>query len=268
MEKDIACSRMARCVAKSEPCPLPQKSDRLRQSLHGQCVEVLLDRFRGILQAGTVLCDRFEDGRLIAVEQGSHEHIGVLGLDTKRREPIGWKVGQVLGDDEIGAASNGGGQHMAIVRVRKIERFDERLVAGDQATSHVRIHHRARAVKIYFQRGALAQYGADPFIMNSIRPPRAEEIGEGEPHEHIPQRRGIQHTGIVQHCDGRHSLVWHSVAQPKFLSLLGQFLEDIAPRPVLLLFVGHEIRVEDAAVRADLAEREFSVFEQADQKWS
>lgn len=215
-----------------------------------------------------MFCHGSKDGSLIEFEEAPHESVRMPGFDAKRRKPGGRKVVQVLGHDQIGVRGDCRSKHMAVIGIREIESLDERLVAGDQAVPNTRIHHCSRTFEVRLQSGALAKNCTYPFIVNAIRPLRAEQIGEGKPHEQIPQRCGIQHTGIVQHRDGRHCPTRHSVAQPELLSLLGHLLENVAPRLILLPLIGHEIAVEDSAMRADLAEGQFSFFEQADQERS
>ena len=246
--------------------PLTQEGDRFRQFLGNQCVEIFLDRLRRVPQASTMLRHGGEDGWFVKVEQVAHKGVWVLGLDTKRGKSFGGEVVQVFGYDQIGTRGDRSSKYMAVIRIGEIKGFDERLVANDQAVLNVCIHHRARAREIRLQLGTLAKNCPDPFVMNLIRPLGPIQIGKGEPHEQVPQRSGIQHTSVIQRCESHHCSTVRSVAQPEFLGLLGEFIENSPARLIFLLFIGHQIIVENSAVGPDFPEGQFSFFEQADEE--
>ncbi|AOZ01712.1 hypothetical protein BKK81_20240 [Cupriavidus sp. USMAHM13] len=58
------------------------------------------------------------DSGRIQVEQVVDEFVGVPGLDAERCQCVVRKVFPVEGDDDAGAATNGGGEYVPVVWVR------------------------------------------------------------------------------------------------------------------------------------------------------
>lgn len=75
--------------------------------------------------------------------------------------------------------------------------------------------------------------------------------------QQVAQRRRVENTRIVD--DGK---TGQSVAHPQFLRLSGQVVQRSAGTLVGLRPVGQQIRIVDAAVTADLGERNSTVFQQ------
>jgi len=140
------------------------------------------------------------------VKQMGQKLIGMLGFDAIWGQMFRGKMPQVIGDDDIRPAVNGGCQHVAVAGVGQVQRGDERLEAGHQAIARLGIHQLAGAFKPFAgQVWPVVQQMAHPFFINQMRPFGPVEIGQGQLHQQIPQRRGIEHTGIIQRGERRHA---------------------------------------------------------------
>ena len=103
------------------------------------------------------------------------EFVRVLSLDVVRSERIRREVFQIERDDDACLRTNGGCQHMPIVRVRKLQIFNQALMASDKAVRNGAIHQIARAVELVrSQVGSLRKNRPDPFSVNFCGPLRTE----------------------------------------------------------------------------------------------
>ena len=64
---------------------------------------------------------------------------------------------------------------MAIIRVGKVQLFNERLMPGDQGIGHGLVHQFHRALKCTFQIRAFFDNAAGPFAVDLFRPACPEE---------------------------------------------------------------------------------------------
>ena len=58
-----------------------------------------------------------EDSPWREVDEVEEEHVGGLGFDVVGLEHVGREVAEVLGDDDLRAGSDGGGEDVAVVGV-------------------------------------------------------------------------------------------------------------------------------------------------------
>jgi len=65
------------------------------------------------------------------------ELVRVLRLDAKRCECFGGKVFEIVRDDQIGAPDDGGGEHVAVLRVRQCETWNQLRAVLDECVAYV-----------------------------------------------------------------------------------------------------------------------------------
>lgn len=179
------------------------------------------------------------------IQQVRNEIIRMLSLCTVRAQAVLREVLQVEGHDHVSPGSDRGGKDMSVVGVRKTDRRDEILVAGDQAIPNMAVHEIPRAFELVKRQvRPIPQDARHPFPMDVRRPSRPEEIGHGEAHEEVAQRRGVQHARVIERRERHHG----SVAHVQFLRLFGELVEDLVPLGVDVLLVSHEVAEEDPPV--------------------
>lgn len=83
-----------------------------------QYVEVVIDIHGRMLELRALLLGGGNDSVRIQIEQVTDEFVGMLSLDTERRQRIVRKISLIEGDDNTGTTSNGGGEHVSVVWVR------------------------------------------------------------------------------------------------------------------------------------------------------
>ena len=127
------------------------------------------------------------------------ETVGMLAFVSILPESIGRKVLQVERDDDINPSANRRSKYMTIVRVGKRETLNQVLVPGHEAIPHVDVHEIAGTLELLSSKvGADLEDACHPFFVNLVCPLGTEEVGEGQVHQQVAQRGGIEHTGIVE----------------------------------------------------------------------
>lgn len=86
---------------------------------------------------------RPDDRARIEVDQVRDERIGMLGRNAVRGKRVRREIPQVAGDDHVGPAANGSGQHMPVARVRQVETADQAFEMFHQTVTRVRVHELA-----------------------------------------------------------------------------------------------------------------------------
>ena len=104
----------------------------LRQSSRFQHIQVLLDRFCGILEAQSVILCRIGDDTWRQIQQVQNELVWMLRFNAERCHRPGRKVAQVDRDDDIRTRANRRRQEMPVVRVGELQARDQLLVARYQ----------------------------------------------------------------------------------------------------------------------------------------
>ena len=87
-------------------------------------------------------CRRNDSSRR-EVEQVENEFIGMLRLDPKGSNNVGWKIAKVHRDDHVRLSSNGSGKDVSVVRIGQLEAGDQIFVAGDEGVGGMQVHQRA-----------------------------------------------------------------------------------------------------------------------------
>lgn len=122
----------------------------------------------------------------IEIEGPRQELVRVDGLDVVVLQRLRGEIGEIVCHDMLGAASKGGREHMPVVRVRKFERCDKRLVAGDERVGKMDLHRPLLRADAVFELGLQGQQVAGPLVEDLARPSRPEEAGMREAQENVP----------------------------------------------------------------------------------
>src|SRR5205085_11385472 len=94
---------------------LPEHRCCLYQSLCFKCIEILLDRFRWILQTLPMIPRGCRHKTGCEIEQMQDKLVRVDRLDSERFEDLRGKISQVHSDDHAGPPANGRCQNVPIV---------------------------------------------------------------------------------------------------------------------------------------------------------
>ena len=127
------------------------------------------------------------------------ELVGGLRLDAVGGQCVGREVADVVGHDHLCAAADGGGEHVAIVRVGQDEPVDQVLVARNDTVLHRVAHERPGAGEPGCQLGSLTDDRVDHLVEDLLTPSGLEQAGDREAQEQVPHRRRVQHIGVVDH---------------------------------------------------------------------
>ena len=126
------------------------------------------------------------------IELVVNEFVWVLCPQIVFRKGTFGKVLEIDGDDCIASASDGRSYHVSIVRVGQLDRFDQILVAFDEALRNCSVHELFGAFKLLpAQVRSLSKEGANPFFLNAIGPSGAKQPGRRKFDKDVPQRRRI-----------------------------------------------------------------------------
>src|SRR2546427_4618451 len=96
---------------------LAEDGDCQCQSLRFQSIQVLLNRFRSILEAHAVILCRRCDYTRSQIQQMQQELVGMLSLNAESCDGIRRKIARVEDDRIIRTIANRGRQEMPVVRV-------------------------------------------------------------------------------------------------------------------------------------------------------
>lgn len=84
---------------------------------------------------------------LIEIEQVIDEFIGMQCFEIELIQGVDWEVFEIKGDDHTRASTNSGSENVAIISVRQLKTFHERLEISDQAVWHGAIHQVGCAIQ-------------------------------------------------------------------------------------------------------------------------
>jgi hypothetical protein len=150
------------------------------------------------------LADRFG----IQVEQVLDEDVRMHRPDPEWRERRLRKVPEIEGNDLLRSGTDGCRENVAVLRIRQYQRRFERLVTGHLAIEDRGVHQRsdpfeARALPV----GPTDHDGADPLLMDPLRPLRPAQARPGELHEQIAYRRRVKDARVVDDREGGHGVI-------------------------------------------------------------
>ena len=91
------------------------------------------------------------------------------------------------------------GEYMPVVRIRKSELRNKRLVPGYETIGDVLIHQRSATSKTC-RRDVLAisQNISHPFCVDVVCPAGLKEVYESKPYEQVSKRSWVQYAGIEE----------------------------------------------------------------------
>ena len=172
------------------------------------------------------------------------------------------KVGEVVGHDDPGLATDRCSEHVSIVRVWQLQCADEPLVSSHEAIRHGQVHQFPCATQLLrLQVGAPFENRSHPLGVNLFGPARTEKIRQSDAQQQIPERRRMEYAGIVDSSETCHALV----SQPQFLGLRSELVESFLALHARTLQVFDQILEENAPVGAYLSIGQFAALKQAHQ---
>jgi len=184
---------------------LSQGGHRLRESLPFEGCQEFLDGRSWPPEALTLALGGDAHGLRRQVQQMGDEFVRMLSVDAVRRERCVGEVVEIVSHDHISTGPDGGGQHVAVIRIGQAERRDQVLVSADKAVPHMGVHQLPRTFQLLSsQIGPLLQYAANPLVVDLVRPLRAEQVGERQMHEQVTQWSRIEHAGVEQRSEVSH----------------------------------------------------------------
>ena len=164
-----------------------------------QHFEILSSRLGGICQPSPMCACGSDDSAGRKIQKMSEKLVRMLCLNTVFMQIFVRKVSEIIGDNNIGAAANGGGKNMAIPRVGKMQRRNQIFEIFDKAVPYMHIHKftcAPQGVRRYI--GTVIQHRTHPLIVNQGRPFRVEKVCERQLHQEITKRRRIEDARIIQ----------------------------------------------------------------------
>lgn len=164
-----------------------------------KCSEIPIDIDQRVLQGAAQTLQRGQYGPGSKTQDMREELIRMLDLDTIGGSDPFREVLEVLGHDDIGTATNGSGEHMAVIGVRQGERGYEVLEVLDERIPRMRVHEISGPLKL--RTGEIRSIGENrpnPFLVNLIRPTRSVKVRERQMHEDIAKGRRIEHARIIE----------------------------------------------------------------------
>jgi hypothetical protein len=157
-----------------------------------------------------LLSDDLRDQSRGQVDRVEHKVVWVLRLDVSLCERRFREVLQIEGDDGLRTGSDRGSQDVPVVGVRKREPVNELLEARHHAVGDGSFHQLPRPGEgLWLQLWPLLQDVPKALVEDDLGPPRPHHAGAREPNEQIPQRRRVEHAGVVDD-DKRHDLLLSS----------------------------------------------------------
>ena len=169
------------------------------EPLAGEGVQIVFDRIGRVLQAGADLLHGGADEAWCEAHLIAEEVVGMLRLYAEGGQGGLGEVLEILGDDHVAAARDGGGEDMAVIGVGQGEGGDQRFIAGDKRVAGMAVHEVPGAL----ERGAVAvrlpaQERLDPLPVDVGAPSGLEEVGYGELQKQVSHGSGIEDIGVEQ----------------------------------------------------------------------
>jgi hypothetical protein len=126
-----------------------------------------------------------------------------VGLQVKAGKRLCRKISKVVGHDDIGTGTNGGSQHMAVVRVGQGKGRNQIFVARHEAVTDGLVHQGSGSCQaLGGQAWIVLEDIANPFIMDRLRPPGTHKSRLREPDEQIPEESRVKDVRVVDSGDG------------------------------------------------------------------
>lgn len=127
----------------------------------------------------------------------AEKFVSTLYLNAVLAHHVLGEIPLVLRDDHLGAAPDGSGQDMTIIRIRQRQRLDEFFVTGNQAVIHSPTHQFPSSLQFLgLQVWTVGLKVSEYLVQNVIGPPRLKNVGNSEPDEDVSEHVGVEHIGI------------------------------------------------------------------------
>lgn len=185
---------------RTKRCNRPHKSRPL------QMAQYLVDAHRRIAKRGGLLANHLHDTRRSEVDDIQHEVVGGLGFNAVPIEHTLREVVQIVGHDHLGTGSNRGGEDVTVVRVWQGDAHDKGLVSRDEAVRDRLAHALGRPAHRIDIRASLLDDASDHLVQDLRAPSGSEEPGLRKPDQKIPERRWMQHAGVIDDGEGQGQL--------------------------------------------------------------
>jgi len=164
-----------------------------------KCGEVPIDIDRRVLQGATqtLQCGQYGPGS--KTQDMRQELIRMLNLDTIGGSDPFREILEVVGHNDIGTATDGSSEHMAVIGVWQGECGYEVLEVLDDRIPRMRVHEITGPLELRAgQIRSIGENRPNPFLVNQIRPTRSVEVREHQMHEDIAEGRRVEHARIIE----------------------------------------------------------------------
>jgi hypothetical protein len=139
---------------------------------------------RRITQALALLLRGHAHCHGIDIEEVRDELVRVLRLHTVRGQGVCGKIGEIESDNCFGTAVNGGGEHMAVIRVGKEQTGDEAFIPLHEAVGHRLVHQVSGPFQsVTRQLRTILEQASHPLLVDHRRPPRPVEARQRNPQQ-------------------------------------------------------------------------------------
>lgn len=122
--------------------------------------------------------------------------LGLDGVGCQRRLR---EILQILSDDDIAAAHDGGGEYMPVIGIGKLERLDQLLITRDETVPRCRVHEVAGPLQSRpLGRRLPAHQRRDPLTVNVRAPFGLTQVSDRQLHEQVAKRGRVEHICVEQ----------------------------------------------------------------------
>ena len=118
----------------------PETRDEFIKRLPFQSFKVLTNCLAWIAEPLPVHLRSSADGARSQIQNMCEKFIWVLGRNAILLKVFFWKIIEIVGDNHVGPATDGGGQNVSVLWIGQLERGDEVFEILDQAVAHMNIH--------------------------------------------------------------------------------------------------------------------------------
>jgi hypothetical protein len=172
---------------------LPEEGGGLNEAAALEVVDELLWSDRWVPEVASLTACGVDDSRLIEVTEVMDEVVGMLRRDPVLVEHVGWEVAGVEGDDDVGLTPNRCCEHVAVVRVRQLERGDEARLPGEETVANVGVHQFPNAFNLRpGEVRSTPEAAPHPLLVNVVAPLGPVEVGERQVHQEVSQRCRVE----------------------------------------------------------------------------
>lgn len=175
--------------------------NELWQGLRLQRVEIVLRRFRRIVESGAAIPGCDNDGGSVQSELLVQEVVRMDNVERITARHCQRKVSEVHRDDAVGAGVDGCREDVPIIGVWKIQGRYQVFVTLDEAAEHRVVHQLTGAGEALGREiGPVRQQVPNPLLMDPVRPARPENAVPRQLKQEVPQRSRVKDAGVQNDC--------------------------------------------------------------------